>query len=142
MLYYINGILALIILSGVTFVYNVKHEAKRAERYIVLLEKKILEAKTRNRLLRAEWSVLTQPDRLQFLANRYKNKLTLEPALPAQFISTDLLLGRESSAEGLFFQVLKEERPPQNYARSERKIDVRKSSGVGLKDKGIRDKLF
>ncbi len=51
--------------------YDIKYRAESADRHARQLEQRIAKEQEAIRVLRAEWSYLNQPERLQGLANRY-----------------------------------------------------------------------
>tara|TARA_R110002095_G_scaffold127011_5_gene110091 strand:+ start:7693 stop:8058 length:366 start_codon:yes stop_codon:yes gene_type:complete len=61
--------------------YNLKYKVEEQERIKAALAQEILNEQDAVRILRAEWSYLTQPERLQSLADRH---LDLAPLTAAQ----------------------------------------------------------
>ncbi|MAA97984.1 MAG: hypothetical protein CMN87_20525 [Stappia sp.] len=74
-----NVVLAVGVLAAAASVYNMKHDAERSAEHVSALQKRIDDERERIQLLRAEWSVLNDPSRLQGLVERYKDHLHLEP---------------------------------------------------------------
>lgn len=77
-------VLAVIVLS--VGLYDIKYRAEAAEKRVQQLERDIASEQEGIRVLRAEWSYLNQPERLQELAQRYT---TLEALKAAQIGSFD-----------------------------------------------------
>lgn len=73
------------------FVYSLEHTIKQGEREIRLAQKQNREARETIRLLQAEWSMLTQPDRLQRLAGEY---LKLRPTKAGQMVPRNMLAAK------------------------------------------------
>lgn len=74
-------------LGGAIFTYDNKHRAELAGERVAMLRGQLNEEKSAISLLRAEWSVLTQPSRLQMLSERFKTELGLAPAEVSQMVS-------------------------------------------------------
>lgn len=68
--------------------YLVEHEVQRLERRLHRLNAELLDSQQAIQVLRAEWSYLNQPDRLQELASRHADRLQLAPLEPAQIVTT------------------------------------------------------
>ena len=92
---FINIALFLFVLLGAFWLYQVKHEAKEEERKIVSLEKQIADEKEALLLLKAEWSYLNRPDRLQQLSEGFAKQLGLSEVQPYQIGSMDDLPERQ-----------------------------------------------
>ncbi len=69
--------------SGV-YLYQVKHRTRLLDRQIVQVVRQDETARQRIGILKAEWMLLNQPDRLADLAGRY---LALKPVAPTQFVT-------------------------------------------------------
>lgn len=80
-------VLAMIIAAVVT--YNLKHEAEAAANRVSRLHATIAKEREAIALLKAEWSVLSQPGRLQQLVGRYSDYFRLEPFSAAQVATLD-----------------------------------------------------
>lgn len=68
-----------ILIGGAAFTYQAKHEAVQAAEEVAQLRLEIGQEQIRLSLLKAEWSELTQPGRIQDLIGRYPDVLTLAP---------------------------------------------------------------
>lgn len=77
-------VVAVVILSA--GLYDIKYRADAAEKRVAQLERGIANEQEGIRVLRAEWSYLNQPERLQELARRYTN---LEPLKASQIGTFD-----------------------------------------------------
>ncbi|GHC75154.1 cell division protein FtsL [Limoniibacter endophyticus] len=71
--------------GAAAFTYQVKHQAEDEIGKIRKLETQISLERDSIDVLKADWSVLTQPSRLQRLAGVYENQLNLKPSDPQQF---------------------------------------------------------
>jgi cell division protein FtsL len=74
--------LLLIVIVGFTL-FQVKYEVMQQEETLARLNTQIAEGRERLRVLDAEWSYLTRPDRLNRLAAKY---LDLQPMSAAQIV--------------------------------------------------------
>lgn len=82
---FINALLVLLIILSAAAVYDMKYEAELAETELRQVERQIVQERETISLLKAEWSVLTQPGRLQQLIERHADVLKLVPLTSAQF---------------------------------------------------------
>jgi hypothetical protein len=80
-------IAALIGTAGYTF--KIKHDAEQAAARVETLETRMRLEREAIDILRADWSLLTSPDRLEKLVERHKEELGLEPATPRQIVTID-----------------------------------------------------
>ncbi|QDY99313.1 hypothetical protein FQ775_02405 [Nitratireductor mangrovi] len=77
-------VLIAVMVSAAAFTYKTKHEAENQLAELRKVESQLrLEQETID-LLKADWSVLTQPARLQQLAEIYQEELKLAPVEPQQ----------------------------------------------------------
>lgn len=67
--------------------YLVEHEVQGLERRLQRLNAELLASQQAIQVLKAEWSYLNQPDRLQELATRYAERLRLAPLDPTQVVT-------------------------------------------------------
>jgi hypothetical protein len=72
-------VLIAVMVSAAAFTYQTKHDAEDELRALRRLESQIRFEEETADLLRADWSLLTQPVRLQTLAEAYKDELNLQP---------------------------------------------------------------
>lgn len=77
----LNIVLVLAVIGASVGLYDIKYRAELVERRVQTIEKKIASEQESIRVLRAEWSYLNQPERLQELAQRYTK---LEPLQASQ----------------------------------------------------------
>lgn len=73
---------ALIATAGYTF--KIKHDAEQSVARVEKLETRIRLEKEAIDILKADWSLLTSPDRLARLVERHAGELQIEPLAPAQ----------------------------------------------------------
>ena len=78
-----NAMIVLGLLVASYFIYNLEHATRGGEREIARLEARIEEERESYKLLTAEWSLLTRPDRIQHLAEKH---LQLKVLAPEQMI--------------------------------------------------------
>ena len=92
MLRFINICLVLGLAALAYVIYQVKYDARALDEQIVDLNKKIEGERDGIALLRAEWSLLNRPERIERLAAKY---LKLAPAQPRQLVTLDSLADRD-----------------------------------------------
>lgn len=84
-------ILIAAMISAAGFTYMTKHESEALREEVGALETRIQLEKDAIDLLKADWSLLTQPSRLQKLADIYEPELALKPLEPRQVAEFDAL---------------------------------------------------
>lgn len=89
MLRTINILLIALMLVGAGIVYDLKYEAGRATARVARIDRKIETERDAIATLKAEWSLLNQPKRLQDLVTRYHGYLELDPLDPTQIGGID-----------------------------------------------------
>lgn len=86
MLRFVNICLLLGLVALAYVIYEVKYEARRLDHDIAVLHKKIDDERDSIAVLRAEWSLLNQPKRIERLANKFLN---LKASNPRQLLTLD-----------------------------------------------------
>ena len=81
---FFNACLMLAVLVSGFVLYSLEHSARGYERQITKLKSGISEGRESIKVLGAEWSSLTRPDRLQKLA---QENLKLQTVTASQFVS-------------------------------------------------------
>lgn len=89
MLKIVNALLVISVLSSGYILYSLEHTSRGLERNIAKTERMLDEEREAIKLLNAEWSSLTRPERIQRLAEQH---LQLQPTRASQFVSTKDLL--------------------------------------------------
>jgi len=92
MLRFVNICLVLGLVALAYVIYQVKYEARGLDQRIVVLNNQIDEERDSLAVLRAEWSLLNRPDRIERLAKKY---LKLAPARPQQLVILDEVKDRD-----------------------------------------------
>ena len=82
-------VLIAVMVSAAAFTYKTKHEAEDRLSAIHKIEAQIRFEEDTIDLLKADWSLLTQPSRLQKLSEIYAAELQLQPIEPHQFVGLD-----------------------------------------------------
>jgi len=77
-------VLIAVMLAAAAFTYKTKHEADNELEHIHKLQAQIQLEQDRIDVLKADWSLLRQPARLQKLVEIYHDELDLEPVEPHQ----------------------------------------------------------
>ncbi|MEJ8474683.1 cell division protein FtsL [Roseibium algae] len=94
MVRYINIFFILLVVVCAAAVYDMKLAAKKSASYVSELQREIEAERETLRNLRAEWSVLNQPERLQRLVERYNEYLELQPLDVHQIVRAEELPAR------------------------------------------------
>jgi hypothetical protein len=84
-------ILIAVMVSAAAFTYQTKHDAEEQLGKVRRLEAQIRFEEESIDLLKADWSLLTQPSRLQRLAEVYKTQLDLEQVQARQIVGLNEL---------------------------------------------------
>jgi hypothetical protein len=84
-------VLIAIMVSAAAFTYKTKHEAEIQIGEIDKIERQIRLEQDTITVLKADWSLLTQPSRLQKLAEIYESELQLQPVEPHQIVGLNEL---------------------------------------------------
>lgn len=91
MLKFINGILVVAVLVSASALYSLEHKTRGLERQIAKTKAMINDADEAIKLLNAEWSSLTRPERIQALAEQH---LKMLPRKADQFVQAGELAQR------------------------------------------------
>jgi cell division protein FtsL len=92
MLRFVNICLVLGLVALAYVIYQVKYEAHTLDGQIVALNKQIDDERDSIAVLRAEWSLLNRPERIERLAKKF---LKLEPVRPQQLVILDEVTDRD-----------------------------------------------
>jgi cell division protein FtsL len=92
MLRFINVCLVLGLVALACVIYQVKYQAKGIDAEIRTLNGQIDEERDAIAVLRAEWSLLNRPERIERLAQKH---LKLAPAKPVQIVTLDKVTDRD-----------------------------------------------
>ncbi len=84
-----NLVLLALMIVGAAVTYDMKHKAEMAADKVARLQADIAREKDKLALLRAEWSLLTQPSRLQTVVDKYADHFKLQPFSPKQVATID-----------------------------------------------------
>lgn len=68
------------LIAGAAWTFKIKSDSEAALQRTAVLQRQIELEREAIDLLRADWSLLTSPERLQKLVDRYRDELQLEPA--------------------------------------------------------------
>lgn len=85
----INVVLVMMMIAGAAVTYEMKHRAGVAAQRVARLHAVIGKEKEAIALLKAEWSLLSQPSRLQAVIVRYQDHFKLEPFSASQVATLD-----------------------------------------------------
>jgi hypothetical protein len=97
MLKTINVILVCLMLGGAGVVYLMKYDSERAAGRISRLQHDIVEKRQQIASLKAEWSMLNQPRRIQELVEKYRSYLELDALDPNQVASIEEIPLRQAA---------------------------------------------
>ena len=92
--------------SAAAMTYKIKRDAEEQMATVHKLQAQIHTEEDTIDLLKADWSLLTQPARLQKLTEIYQSQLELVPVDPHQFVGLDQLPARPLTIEDLTSQPL------------------------------------
>lgn len=92
MLRFVNICLVLGLVALAYVIYQVKYEARALDEEIASLGKEIDTERDSLAVLRAEWSLLNRPERIERLAEKY---LKLAPIQPRQLVTLDSVTDRD-----------------------------------------------
>lgn len=90
----LNVLFVLAVVIGAATVYDMKLAAKKSANRVAELQAEIEAERNAIRHLRARWSELNQPDRLQNLVERYNGYMELQPLDVQQIVSPEDLPAR------------------------------------------------
>jgi hypothetical protein len=99
-------VLIAVMVSAAALTYKAKREAEEQLASVQKIEAQIRYEEDTIDLLKADWSLLTQPSRLQKLAEIYKSQLSLEPVNARQIVGLDDLPAKPLNIEDLSSQRL------------------------------------
>ncbi|MET3523105.1 MULTISPECIES: hypothetical protein [unclassified Mesorhizobium] len=99
-------VLIAVMVSAAALTYKTKREAEEQLASVQKIEAQIRYEEDTIDLLKADWSLLTQPSRLQKLAEIYKSQLGLEPVNARQIVNLDDLPAKPVTIEDLSSQRL------------------------------------
>lgn len=85
----LNLALVTAMIAAAVITYNLKHETEKAANRVARLHSSIAKEHEQIALLKAEWSVLSQPGRLQQLIARFQEHFRLEPFSANQVATLD-----------------------------------------------------
>lgn len=87
-------VLIAVMVVAAAFTYRTKHEAERVLHEVRTIERQIQYEEDTIDLLKADWSLLTQPSRLQRLSELYQPELQLQPVEARQIVGVEELPSR------------------------------------------------
>ena len=99
-------VLIAVMVAAAAFTYKTKHEAEDRQTTLRQIEQQIRFEEDSIDVLKADWSLLTQPARLQKLTELYQGELGLQPVGPHQIADIDDLPTRPLTIEDLSSQRL------------------------------------
>jgi hypothetical protein len=99
-------VLIAVMVSAAAFTYQTKHEAEDRKSTLRKIEQQIRFEEDTITLLKADWSLLTQPSRLQKLAEIYQAELALQPVEAQQIVGLDELPSKPVEIEDFSSQHL------------------------------------
>ncbi|MTH97936.1 hypothetical protein [Roseibium sp. RKSG952] len=94
MVRYLNILFVAAVVIGAATVYDMKLAAKKSAARVAELQREIKAEEESIQHLKAEWSLLNQPDRLQQLVGRYNDYLQLQPVDVRQIVTAEELPAR------------------------------------------------
>lgn len=89
-------VLASAMIAAAMVTYQIKHDAEEKLEAVKALQAEIRHEEETIDLLKADWALLNQPNRLQKLSTAFEDQLGLKPIDPKQMATADELPGRAS----------------------------------------------
>ncbi len=80
--------------AAALFVFQLKYRAEAVSEHVAELQRKVDSEQEAISLLKAEWSFLIQPSRIQALVERHEERLQLKPLDPQQITHMDMIPAR------------------------------------------------
>ena len=99
-------VLIAVMVSAAALTYKTKRDAEEQAAAVQKIQAQIRYEEDTIDLLKADWSLLTQPSRLQKLTEIYKSQLALEPVNAHQIVGIDDLPAKPLTIEDLSSQQL------------------------------------
>jgi hypothetical protein len=84
-----NLVLLGLMIVGAAVTYNMKYTAETAANHVARLQSDIAKEKAQLQILKAEWSMLDQPARLQAVVDVHNDHFLLLPFTPDQLVTLD-----------------------------------------------------
>lgn len=97
MIRWFDALLVALMVGAAMTTFSIKHDARRVADEIAALERRAEVERAAIELQEADWSLLSQPDRLQELVAAHEGDLALRPIEAEQFVRLDRL-GEELDA--------------------------------------------
>ncbi len=117
-------VLIAVMVSAAAFTYKTKHDAERQLAELNRIRADIRYEQDTIDVLEADWSLLTQPHRLQQLSEIYREELALEPAEANQIVEISDLPAAPLRIEDILRQ------PQEGYANHSTGIDDTSTGGI------------
>ena len=96
-----DTVLIAVMVAAAALTYKTKHDAENRLREVRKLERSIRYEEDTIAILKADWSLLTQPARLQKLVETYQGQLNLVPSDPKRIVGLDAIPVKELKLEDL-----------------------------------------
>jgi hypothetical protein len=96
----INAVFLMAMIVGAIVTYGLKHQAEVAAEDVAHLQTAIAAEKDKIRTLNAEWSLLTQPARLEAAVKEHADYFQLQPFSPDQIASINEIPMRTGATVG------------------------------------------
>ncbi|PSH65853.1 cell division protein FtsL [Phyllobacterium sophorae] len=89
-----------LMIAAASVTYKIKHDAEKQMAQVNKLERMITDEKDTIDLLKADWSLLTQPNRLQKLVESFQGQLDLQQVEAQQIVNINELPQPKPVSEG------------------------------------------
>ncbi len=90
-----------LMIAAAAVTYKIKHDAEKQMAQVSKLERMIADERDTIDLLKADWSLLTQPNRLQKLVESFQGQLDLQQMEAQQIVTINDLPQPKPASEGL-----------------------------------------
>ena len=87
----VDAVLVAAVLGGAVWTFQIKHSAEQSAKKIALLTRQIEAEDRKITLLRADWAIMTSPERLEKVARTFENELGLNEMRSDQIATLDEL---------------------------------------------------
>lgn len=87
------------LIAGAAWTFKVKYDSEIAVARVARLEKQLQLEREAIDILKADWSLLTSPERLEKLVERYREELQLETVAPQQVGTLDEIPERSAATD-------------------------------------------
>ncbi|MFD0916276.1 hypothetical protein ACFQ14_07650 [Pseudahrensia aquimaris] len=104
----LDAVLVAAVIGGAVWTFQIKHSAEQSAKRIALLTRQIEAEERKITLLRADWAIMTSPERLENVAKAFESQLGLAELRSDQIASLDELPPLRPDPKEKILQALEE----------------------------------